>query len=55
MGQLYDSAAIYDWDGKVLVTIGTSQGGLQSIVAASLNPKVTTCIANVPACRLSDV
>jgi cephalosporin-C deacetylase-like acetyl esterase len=38
-----------DWDGRTLVAIGTSQGGLQAIVAAALNPKVTGVIALVPA------
>ena len=38
-----------DWDGKILVVSGTSQGGYQSIVAAGLNPKVTHVVVNVPA------
>ena len=38
-----------DWDGRTLITIGTSQGGLQSIVAAALNPKVTAMAILVPA------
>ncbi|PCJ63479.1 MAG: hypothetical protein COA79_01315 [Planctomycetota bacterium] len=38
-----------DWDGKVLVVAGASQGGYQSIVAAGLNKKVTAIIARVPA------
>lgn len=38
-----------DWDGTTLVVTGASQGGLQSIVAAGLNPKVTAILANVPA------
>lgn len=38
-----------DWDGQTLVVTGISQGGLQSIVAAGLNPKVTALIVNVPA------
>lgn len=38
-----------DWNGKVLVATGASQGGYQSIVAAGLNSKVTTIMANVPA------
>lgn len=37
-----------DWDGRTLVTIGTSQGGLQAIVAAALNPKVSGLIALIP-------
>ena len=42
-------AARDDWDGKTLVATGTSQGGLQAIVAGAINRKVTTIIANVPA------
>jgi cephalosporin-C deacetylase len=38
-----------DWDGRTLVVTGTSQGGLQAIVAAALNPKVTAMMALVPA------
>ena len=38
-----------EWDGHTLVVTGTSQGGLQSIVAAGLNPKVTAVLVNVPA------
>jgi cephalosporin-C deacetylase-like acetyl esterase len=38
-----------DWDGKTLVVTGASQGGLQSIVAAGLNPKVTAIMVDVPA------
>ena len=37
------------WDGRTLVVGGTSQGGLQSFVAAALNPKVTAIMALVPA------
>ncbi len=38
-----------DWDGRTLVVTGTSQGGLQSFVAAGLNHKVTALMALVPA------
>lgn len=38
-----------DWDGKTLVVTGGSQGGMQTIVAAALHPKVTAGIADVPA------
>lgn len=38
-----------DWDGKTLVVMGTSQGGMQSLVTAGLHPKITASIANVPA------
>lgn len=37
------------WDGRVLVTHGTSQGGTQALVAAALEPAVTAVVANVPA------
>ncbi len=38
-----------DWNGKVLVVTGGSQGGLQTIVTAAIFPKVTGAVANVPA------
>jgi cephalosporin-C deacetylase-like acetyl esterase len=38
-----------DWDGRTLVVTGGSQGGLQSIVAAGLHPKITAVMAAVPA------
>lgn len=38
-----------DWDGKVLVVTGGSQGGLQTIVTAALHPKITGAMACVPA------
>ncbi|MEI6074568.1 MAG: acetylxylan esterase [Verrucomicrobiota bacterium] len=38
-----------DWDGHNIVVTGASQGGLQSIVAAGLNPKVTAMMVVVPA------
>lgn len=38
-----------DWDGKTLVVMGTSQGGLQSVMIAGLHPKITALLANVPA------
>lgn len=37
-----------DWDGKTLLVTGASQGGMQALVAAGLNPKVTAVIASVP-------
>jgi len=37
------------WDGKVLVVYGASQGGLQSIVAAGLDKRVSLVVAGVPA------
>jgi cephalosporin-C deacetylase len=38
-----------EWDGKVLVVTGHSQGGGQSIVAGGLDPRVTCIAAGVPA------
>ncbi|HEX8235228.1 MAG TPA: acetylxylan esterase [Abditibacteriaceae bacterium] len=38
-----------DWDGKTLVVMGGSQGGLQAIMTAGLHPKITALLANVPA------
>jgi len=38
-----------DWDGRTIVVMGGSQGGLQSLVAAALNPRVTAVLADVPA------
>ncbi len=38
-----------DWDGKVLVVMGASQGGLQTLMIAGLHPGVTAALALVPA------
>ncbi len=38
-----------DWDGRVLVVTGNSQGGLQSFATAALFPKMTGVIVGVPA------
>ena len=38
-----------EWDGRVLVVHGSSQGGAQSIVAAGLDSRVTFFAAGVPA------
>ncbi len=38
-----------DWDGRILVTHGTSLGGAQALVAAALDPSVTAVVAHVPA------
>lgn len=38
-----------DWDGKTLVTEGTSQGGYQSFALAGLQPKISALSVNVPA------
>lgn len=37
------------WDRRTLVACGNSQGGLQAIAAAALNPSVTAMVVNVPA------
>ena len=38
-----------DWDGRVLVALGTSMGGQQSFAVAGLYPKITHMIVQVPA------
>lgn len=38
-----------EWDGRILIVTGSSQGGGQSIVAAGLDPRVTLITAAVPA------
>ena len=38
-----------EWDGKVLIVRGSSQGGGQAIAAAGLDPRVTFISAGVPA------
>ena len=38
-----------EWNGKVLVAAGGSQGGGQAIAAAALDPQVTLCVSSVPA------
>lgn len=38
-----------DWDGRVMVVTGASQGGLQSFATAALYPKITAVMAVVPA------
>jgi cephalosporin-C deacetylase-like acetyl esterase len=38
-----------EWDGKVVIVTGGSQGGYQSIDAAGLDPRVTCIAAGVPA------
>ena len=39
-----------EWDGKTLIAAGGSQGGLQAITAAALDPEVTKCVAFKPWC-----
>jgi cephalosporin-C deacetylase-like acetyl esterase len=38
-----------DWDGRVLVAAGGSQGGMQALMIAALHPRVTAALAAVPA------
>jgi cephalosporin-C deacetylase-like acetyl esterase len=38
-----------EWDGRVVIVHGSSQGGAQSLVAAGLDPRVTFFAAGVPA------
>ncbi len=38
-----------EWDGRVLLLHGTSQGGAQAIVGAALDSRVTGLVAGVPA------
>jgi cephalosporin-C deacetylase len=38
-----------EWDGRILIVTGSSQGAGQAIVAAGLDPRVTLITANVPA------
>ena len=43
-----------EWDGRTLVTWGSSQGGAQALAGAALDPQVTFCAALVPGlCNLS--
>ncbi len=39
-----------EWDGRTLVVSGGSQGGLQALTAAALDPEVTMCWAFKPWC-----
>ena len=39
-----------EWDGKELVTVGASQGGLQAIWGAALVPGVTGAMVQIPWC-----
>ncbi|MBQ7206651.1 MAG: acetylxylan esterase [Lentisphaeria bacterium] len=38
-----------EWNGRDLIIRGASQGGWQAVVGAALDPKVTMCVAGVPA------
>ncbi|MEK6794195.1 MAG: acetylxylan esterase [Spirochaetota bacterium] len=39
-----------EWDGKTLIVTGGSQGGLQCLAAAGLDPDVSYCDAGIPWC-----
>lgn len=39
-----------EWDGKNLVVAGGSQGGFQALIAAGLDPQVSSCEATIPWC-----
>lgn len=38
-----------EWDGKTLITYGTSQGGAQALAGAALDKRVSLAVAGVPA------
>jgi cephalosporin-C deacetylase-like acetyl esterase len=38
-----------EWDGKTLIVAGGSQGGGLALIAAGLDPAVSTCLAGMPA------
>jgi cephalosporin-C deacetylase-like acetyl esterase len=38
-----------EWDGRILIVEGSSQGGGQALVAAGLDHRITLCLASVPA------
>ena len=38
-----------EWDGRTLIVMGASQGGMQAIVTAALHPKVTAGLVDAPA------
>jgi len=42
-------ATLPEWDGRTLVVMGQSQGGLQALVAAALDSRVTAVLAGKPA------
>lgn len=46
-------SSLPEWDGRNMVIQGGSQGGALAIVGASLDPRITLCVANHPA--LSDM
>jgi len=37
-----------EWDGKILIAAGGSQGGWLAVAAAALDPAVTCCVAHLP-------
>jgi len=38
-----------EWDGKIVIAYGGSQGGFQALAAAALDDRVTFCVAGIPA------
>jgi cephalosporin-C deacetylase len=38
-----------EWDGRTLIVMGASQGGMQTIVTAAMHPKVTAGLVDAPA------
>jgi len=38
-----------DWDGRVIIAYGGSQGGFQSLATAALHPGITAVLVDVPA------
>jgi cephalosporin-C deacetylase len=38
-----------EWDGRTLIVMGASQGGMQTIVTAAIHPKVTAGLVDAPA------
>ena len=42
--------SLTEWNGQDLIVSGESQGGLQALQMASLEPRVTECIVGIPWC-----
>jgi cephalosporin-C deacetylase len=38
-----------EWDGRTLIVMGASQGGMQTIITAAIHPKVTAGLVDAPA------
>lgn len=43
------ATTLKEWDGKHIIAVGTSQGGLQSIAISAIDPRVSACFPTVPA------